>query len=167
MKLGEIAHVDRGISTGNRKLFVMTRSEAEARGLEQFVRPVLNSAREFPKSGRAVVHDGPGREVVLLASTRDVGQHPALKTYLGDVVPRVAIARSAPIAATYTGVPRFVENPDDLVITNSLYRVTPRQPMSKEDIQKLVERLNAAMSKRPAARFAERWTPRQMESLEI
>lgn len=167
MKLGEVAHVDRGISTGNRKVFVMTRAEAHARGLEQFVRPVLNSARDFPKTGRAVVHDGPGREVVLLASARDVEQHPALKKYLGDVVPRVAIARSAPIAATYTGVPRFVENPDDLVVTNSLYRVTPRQPMSKGEVQTLVERLNAAMAKRPSSRFAERWTPRQMEALEI
>lgn len=167
MKLGELAHVDRGISTGNRKLFVMTRADAKARGLERFVRPVLNSAREFPREGRAVVHDGPARDVVLLASSRDVEEHSALREYLGNVVPRVAIARSAPIVATYTGVPRFVENPDGLVITNSLYRVTPRQPMSAQEIRELVERLNAAMSRRPPARFAERWTPRQLESIEV
>lgn len=167
MKLGDIAHVDRGISTGNRKLFIMTRADAKARGFEQFVRPVLNSARDFPKTGPAVVHDSPGREVVLLASARDVEQHPALRKYLGAVLPRVAIARPAPIAATYTGVPRFVANPDGLVITNSLYRLTPRQSMSGEEIQNLVDRLNAAMAKRPASRFAERWTPRQMEALDI
>lgn len=167
MKLGEIAHVDRGISTGNRKLFVMARSEAQARSLEQFVRPVLNSSRDFPKSGRAVVRDNPGREVVLLASVHDVEKHTALRDYLGNTVPRIATARTAPIVATYTGSPRFAENPDGLVVTNSLYRVTPRQPMSTLEIQELVKRLNAAMSRRPASLTGERWTPRQMEDLEI
>ncbi len=167
MKIGEIAHVDRGISTGNRGLFIMTPAEARSRGVEKFVRPVLNSAREFPRSGRAAVYSNPDREVVLLASSRDCEEHAALRDYLGEVGPRVSIARTAPIAAAYTGVPRFVENPDGLIITNSLYRVTPRQPMTPKEIQDLVVRLNTAMASRPAPRNAERWTPRGMESLEI
>lgn len=167
MKLGEIAHVDRGISTGNSALFIMTRARAHEYGLENFVRPVLNSVRDFPKSKPAVVHDHPDREVVLIASARDCAQHAALRAYLRGAVPRVAIVRTSPIAASYTGVPRFVENPDGLVITNSLYRVTPRPPMNKDEIHALVERLNTAMERRERARYAERWTPRQMESLEI
>lgn len=167
MKLGDIARVDRGISTGNHKLFIMSRQDAAERGLDRFVRPVLNSAREIPKSGRAIVRDHPNREVVLLASARDVEDHAVLRNYLGDVAPRISMPRSAPIAVTYTGVPRFVENPDGLVITNSLYRVTPRHPMKQEEIAALVERLNTAMARRPTSGFAERWSPRQLESLEI
>ncbi|MGH7660295.1 MAG: hypothetical protein ACRENA_05165 [Vulcanimicrobiaceae bacterium] len=167
MKLGDIANVGRGISTGNRALFIMTRRQARDHELENFVRPVLNSVRDFPKSGRAVVHDHPDRQVVLIVSARDCEQYTAVRTYLRDVVPRVSIVRTSPIAASYTGIPRFVENPDGLVITNSLYRVTPRHSMSTEQIRDLVARLNAAMGRRSPAQRAERWTPRQMESLEI
>lgn len=167
MKLGDVATVSRGITTGNRKLFVMTRPEARSRGLEKYVRPIVHSARELSQRGNAVVTDHPERLVVVIASVRDYEQDTALRKYLGDEPPRVRSGGSAPIAATYVGTPRFAENPDDLVVMNSLYRISPRQPMTREQIQKLVERLNHATSKLAQRRFAERWTPRQMEALEI
>jgi CBS domain-containing protein len=169
MKLGEIARVARGVVTGNRALFVMSRDAAKERNLEQFARPMLGSVRELPRSGTPVVHDIPEREVVIIASAHDVETNASLKAYLGDVAPRVATAKGPPIVATYVGIPRFVANPDGLVVTNSFYTVTPRQPMSAKEVASLVERLNAAAIKAApkGKQYAERHTPRQMETLEI
>jgi hypothetical protein len=167
MKLGEIARVARGIVTGNRKLYIMTREEAKERDVEQFVKPVLGGSTAFPKTGKPVVRDSPDRHVLLVTSARDVNEFPALRAYLGDVAPKVASVRIAPIAATYVGVPRFVANPDGLVITNSLYTVTPRKKMTAKEIVALVEQLNAAMSKLPRALFGGRYTPRTLEAIEI
>jgi hypothetical protein len=167
VKLGEIARVARGVVTGNRALYIMTREEAKERGLERFVKPVLGGSGAFPKSGKPVVRDIPTRQVLLVASTRDVAEFPTLRDYLGDVSPKVATVRIAPIAATYVGVPRFVANPDGMVITNSLYTVTPREEMSAKEIVVLVERLNAATARLPTPSSAARYTPRTLESLEI
>jgi hypothetical protein len=167
MKLGEIARVARGIVTGNHKLYVMTREEAKVRDLEQFVKPVLGGSVAFPKIGAPIVRDSPDRHVLLVASARDVNEFPALRAYLGGAAPRVATVRLAPIAATYVGVPRFVANPDGLVITNSLYTVTPRKKMTAEEIVSLVEQLNAAMSKLPKSLSGGRYTPRTLEAIEI
>lgn len=167
MKLGEIARVARGVVTGNSKLYIMTRSEATQRQLDRFVKPVIGGAAAFPKDGKPIVRDVPDRKVLLIASVREVAEFPALRAYLGDNSPRLATVRIAPIAATYVGVPRFVTNPDGLVITNSLYTVTPRQTMTTKEVLALVERLNAAMEKLPKQRFAERYSPRTLEALEI
>lgn len=167
MKLGEIARVARGVVTGNSKLFIMTRSEAAERHLERFVKPVLGGTSAFPKDGKPVVHDNPDRKVVLIANAREVAEFPALRAYLGENAPRLAAVRIAPIAATYVGIPKFVANPDGLVITNALYTVTPRQTMSAKEIVALVERLNGAMKIFPKPRVAERFTPRTLESLDI
>jgi hypothetical protein len=166
MKLGEIARVARGVVTGNSALYIMTREEAKERGLEAFVRPVLGGAAAFPKDGTAVVRDAPGRKVLLVANMRDLEEFAALRAYLGGATPRVASVRVAPIAATYVGAPRFVANPDGLVVTNSLFTVTPRHHVAPQDIQALVERLNSA-----AARIAPipgaRYTPRELEAIEV
>ena len=167
MKLGEIARVSRGVATGNRALFVMTREQAKGRGIEAFVKPLLGGATGFPKEGRPVARDHPDREVIIVASRRDVEDNKALKAYLGDVQPRFASVRPAPIAVTYVGVPRFIANPDGLVITNSLFAVNPRQQMSPKEVLALVERLNAATGKWPKPRFAERYSPRQLEGAEV
>ena len=167
MKLGEIARVARGIVTGNRSLYIMTRAEAKERGLEQFVKPVLGGATAFPKSGKPVVRDSPDRLVLVIATTRDVDDFPALRAHFGETSPKVASVRVAPIAATYVGVPRFVSNPDGLVITNSLYTVTPRKSMNQKDIAALVDRLNVAMARLPKKGYAGRYTPKSLEALEI
>ncbi|HEY8296517.1 MAG TPA: hypothetical protein VIG32_00630 [Candidatus Baltobacteraceae bacterium] len=170
MTLGEIARVARGVVTGNSKLFVMTRAKATEHGLEQFVKPVLGGSTAFPKNGIPVVRDGPDRHVLLVVSAADVDRFPALRAYLGGVAPKVVSPRFAPIAASYVGVPRFIANPDGLIITNSLYAVTPRQSMSAKDVVALVERLNettAKLSKPNATGAATRYTPRTLEALEI
>ena len=69
---------------------------------------------------------------------------------------------------TYVGTPRFAANPDGLVVTNSFYTVTPRQPLTAKEVAALVERLNAAAVKSVRkGQYAERRTPRQMETLEV
>ncbi len=145
----------------------MTREEAQERGLESFVKPVLGGSTAFPKNGKPVVRDAPTRKVLLIASARDAQEYPALRAYLGEIAPKVATVRVAPIAATYVGAPRFVANPDGLVVTNSLFTVTPRQSMTAEDILTLVERLNAAAARLSSSQFAGRYSPRTLEALEI
>jgi len=167
MKLGEIARVARGVVTGNSSVFIMSRERARELGIETFVKPILGGARDLPKGESQVARDGESREVVLLASRRDVEEHPKLKAYLGQHEPRLASVRIAPIAATYVGVPRFVFNPDGLVITNALYTVTPRQNLSEKETLQLVERLNRAVANRKKTHFSERLTPRQFDAIEV
>jgi hypothetical protein len=145
----------------------MTRVQAKERGIEAFVKPILGSARNLPKGDLPTVHDDPKREVVLVASRRDVEGHAKLRAYLGDAVPRIANVRSTPIAVTYVGVPRFVANPNGLVVTNALFTATPRQSMTPKEVLALVKQLNAAMSRLPKARFAERRSPRAIEAIDL
>lgn len=167
MTLGEIARVARGVVTGDRALFVMSRARAQELGIENFVKPVMGGARDLPTKSPFVVHDNPGRDVVLLASRRDVEQHPKLRAYLAGREPRLTSVKPAPIAATYVGIPRFVFNPDGLVVTNALYTITPRQNLSVQETLQLVERLNRSMVGRQKGRFAERLTPRQFDALQL
>jgi hypothetical protein len=167
MKLGEVARVARGVVTGNRGIFIMSRDRARELGIEAFVKPILGGVRDFPRGTSQVAHDDEGRKVILIASVRDVEEHSKLKAYLGDQRPKVASVRIAPIAATYVGVPRFVLNPDGLVITNALYSVTPRQNLTEKETLRLVERLNRAMLNMQKPRYAARLTPRQFDAIEI
>ena len=167
MKLGEIARVARGVVTGNRALFVMSRARARELGIEKFVKPVMGGARDLPATAPFVVHDNPARDVILLASRRDVEQHAELRMYLGAREPKLVSVKPAPIAATYVGIPRFIYNPDGLVITNSLYTVTPRQNLSEKETLQLIERLNGTTAKWPKTQFAQRLTPRQFEALDL
>ena len=127
----------------------------------------MGGARDFPAAAPFVVRDNPARDVILLASRRDVEQHAKLRAYLGAREPKLASVKPAPIAATYVGIPRFVYNPDGLVITNALYTVTPRQNLTPEETLRLVERLNRSMVGHHKTRFAERLTPRQFDVLEL
>lgn len=168
MKLGQLVRIARGVVTGNSALFVMTRAQAKERGIEAFVKPILAGKREFPTSGPAVVHNNKDRSVMLVASKRDVEQHPKLQAYLGEVTPKLATVRPSPIAVNYVGHPHFVANPDGLLITNALFTATPLQNMGPEDVLKLVDRLNHAMAARAkGSKFAERFTPRGLEQLEV
>ena len=167
MKLGDIARVARGVVTGDKHAFIMSRTRARELGIEDFVRPVLGSTNDLPRSGSPVVRDHPQRDVILIASLHDVNRHSNLKNYLGDREPKISNVRPAPIAASYTGVPRFAANPDGLVITNALYTVTPRQNLTDQETLHLVERLNRAMAKHPKSARASRLSPRQFDEIEI
>jgi hypothetical protein len=167
MKLGEVIRVARGVVTGNATLFIMTRAEAQRRGIETFVRPILAGKREFPETGPSIVRDSPGRKVMLVASRRDVEQNANLAVYLAGVEPRLSAVRPAPMAVTYVGQPRFVANPDGLLITNALYTATPRQNMTPKEILDLVEQLNLAITSRAKPGPAKRFSPRTLEELMI
>lgn len=164
MKIGDLVRIARGVVTGNAALFIMSRAEAKARGLEDFVRPILAGKREFPTEGAPLVRDTPQRSVILIASRREVEQHPVVRDYLQGVEPKLSTVRPAPIAVSYVGSPRFVANPDGLLVTNALYTATPRQNMTTHEIMALVERLNAAVKNRPGTL---RYSPRQLEQVEI
>jgi len=165
MKLGEVARVSRGLVTGNSKLFVMSREKARRRGLDRFVRPVIAGAREIRATTE--VRDSSDRLVVLLATPRDVETYPALRDYLGDTIPRIGTSGTAPIVATYVGVPHFAANPDGLVVLNSLYRVNPRTTLSPGEIGDLVAKLNVAAAKWPTSRLTSRRSPAEFEALEL
>lgn len=167
MKLGEIARIARGVTTGNREIFIMSRTRARDLGIEAFVKSVLTGVRSIAKDGPQMARDNDRREVVLLASRRDVESHERLRAYLGEHRPRLANVRIAPIAATYTGIPRFISNPDGLVVTNALYTVTPRQDLTDNEVLMLVERLNRAMAGRKDGDFGRRMTPRQFDAIDI
>lgn len=167
MRLGEIARVARGVVTGDAAHFIVSRAEAKRLGIESFTRPVLRSARETAKDRPAVVYDAPDREVIIIAAKRDIDQNPKLKEYLGEMRPRVANVRPSPIAVTYVGVPRFVANPDGLIVTNALFTVTPRKNMTSEDIVALVQRLNDAVSRFDSSGKGKRRSPREIEDIEI
>lgn len=166
MRLGDLARVSRGIATGSRKLYVMTRAEAKERNLERFVRPALVSARELPRWGDPVIRDTSTLNVVLLASKRDIEEYPTLSEYLGDSIPRIASVHASPVISTYTGVPYFVANPDGLIVTNALYCVRPRQSLGDSEIFDLVLRLNDAAAKLPRTTGA-RYSPRALEKLNL
>ena len=167
MKLGELARVARGVTTGNSALFIMTRAQARKVGIESFTRSVIRGSRSFPKDGPPIIYDNPEHEVIVIVSKRDVEEHPKLRAYLGDASPRLASVQTAPIAASYVGIPRFVANPDGLVITNGLFSVTPRQRMAAEEVSTLVERLNTAAARLGKPHGAQRFTPRSLEQIEI
>lgn len=167
MKLGHLVRIARGVVTGNASLFIITRSQAKEHGIEAFVKPILAGKREFPPSGTPIVRNSADRMVMLIASQRDVERNIKLEAYLGDVKPKLATARPAPIAVNYVGRPRFIANPDGLLITNALYTATPLQNMSSAEVLKLVERLNRAMESLPTTRFVTRFSPRAMEQIEI
>jgi hypothetical protein len=165
MKLGEIARVSRGLVTGNTSLFVMTREQAAQHGIDRFVRPVINGAREVKAS--AVLRDRPDRLVVLLATPGDLETYPELRIYLGGTVPRIGTAAASPIVATYVGMPHFAANPDELVVLNSLYRVTPRRSLSSKETSDLVHRLNAAARGWQSEGGTGRRSPAEFQALEI
>lgn len=167
MTVGDMVRIARGISTGNSSLYIMTRAEAKDRGIELFVKPLLGGAMTLPKDGQPVVRDHPDRKVVLMTSRRDVERHPAVAAYLGDAEPKFSQVQPAPIAVTYVGIPRFVANPDGLIITNSLFTATPRQNLGEKEILALVKKLNASTSNMQKGRFAQRYNPREMEALTI
>ena len=146
----------------------MTREKATEHNLLLFVKPVITSVRDLPQIGESVVKDVPALKVILRPSIHEINAHPEIRRYLGTAIPKAAVPRPstlAPIVATYVGIPRFVANPDGLIVTNALYKVIPRREMSQGETRSLVDRLNLAVANLPKPRYAERWTPKQMESL--
>jgi hypothetical protein len=159
--IGSSFRVSRGQVTGDNEFFVLTRERARELRIEEFCIPVISSAREVLSSD-GVVADDPQRRVALqIPRTLDrASAPPALARYLAEGEARgvhrgyIASHRKPwysidyprpPIVATYMArrPPRFARNPEGLGILNVLHGLFPREPMSDDALQTMVERLNA------------------------
>ncbi len=192
MTLGDVARVHRGAVTGGNRYFVMSRREAEERGLAKYVRPVLASADEVFKSDGVLMASS--AEKVVLAPPRSVDLNledsEPLRRYLHEGerlgVPSgyvcshrnpwwfIAFKEPPPIVATYMArqQPMFAANPDGVLILNVLHGVYPRQRLSSLEVRKLVSALNSSRETfRGHGRFyqggLQKLEPHEMEGLPL
>lgn len=182
--LGSLARVHRGQVTGSNAFFVMTKAEAEKRGLRRWAKPAITEGIEILNAG-GVVRDTPARRVIVdLPADLDREAHPAADAWLmeGEAAgidrgyitahrrPWWRVGMTAPpIVASYMArqAPAFALNPDGLVLLNIGHGVWPREGV---DPARLVERLNAARlsftgSGRTYHGGLEKFEPREMEAL--
>jgi adenine-specific DNA-methyltransferase len=182
--LGDLARVHRGQVTGANGFFVMTKTEAEQRGLARWARPAITAASEI-LSAAGVVRDTAERLMVIdLPADLDRAAEPAAAAYLkagekarihrGYIASRRRpwwrLAMPAPpIVASYMArqAPAFALNPDGLVLLNIGHGVWPAEGV---DASVLVERLNKARlsfagSGRTYHGGLEKFEPREMEAL--
>lgn len=188
--LGDVARVHRGFATGANGFFLMTKQQAAARGLSEWVKPVITAAAEILNSG-GVIRDTPERKVLLdLPADFDRGVHPAVDAYLaeGEAVGvhetyicshrkpwfRVAPKAPAPIVASYMArqAPMFALNPDGLLLLNIGHGLYPKEPMTKAQVKALAAALNGARSGfagsgRTYHGGLEKFEPREMEALPV
>lgn len=188
--LGDIARVHRGFATGSNGFFLMTKEQAVARGLTDWVKPAITSAAEILKSG-GVIRDTPERKVLLdLPTDFDRAAHPAVDAYLAEGEAagvhetyicshrkpwfRVAPKAPAPIVASYMArqAPMFALNPDGLLLLNIGHGLYPKQAMTKKQIKALASALNGARSGfagsgRTYHGGLEKFEPREMEALPV
>lgn len=190
VRLGDFATVHRGVVTGRNRFYVMSRGEAEDRGLSNFVRPVLTSAQDVLQS-RGVIHASAVNKVVL-APERNVALELAdsapLLLYLEEGerlgVPSTYICshrrpwwyigarQPPPIVSTYMArqAPAFALNPDGLLILNVIHGIYPKEPLDPAALEQLVGILNSA---RETFRWSgrlyhgglQKLEPREMEAL--
>ncbi|MBA3877506.1 MAG: SAM-dependent methyltransferase [Anaerolinea sp.] len=188
--LGDIARVHRGFVTGGNEFFLMTRADATRRGLSAWVKPAITQASQILTSG-GVIRDTPDLRVVLdLPADFDRSGHPDVDAYLaeGEAAAvnqryitthrrpwwRVGIGTPAPIVASYMArqAPRFALNPDGLALLNIGHGIYPKEPLNDEQVQALVDALNAgragfAGAGRTYHGGLEKFEPREMEALPI
>jgi methylase of polypeptide subunit release factors len=189
-RLGDIARVHRGYVTGDNGFFLMTREEAEARGLAEFCTPTITSASEILGSD-GVIRDTTSLKVVLdLPSDFDRASHPAVDAYLSTGEARgvdkryicshrspwwrVGTGKRPPIVASYMArqAPRFARNPDGVALLNIGHGIHRRVEMTAEELDELASALNEARagfagSGRTYHGGLEKFEPREMEALLI
>lgn len=190
IRLGDFVSVHRGAVTGRNDFFVMSRQEANERGLARFVRPVLTSAKEVLRSSGVIRASQVDR--VVLAPPRDtdvaMAENDALREYLREGerlgVPETYICshrmpwwyigfkEPPPVVATYMArqPPAFAFNPDGIVILNVLHGLYPKIALSKGKLEKFAQTLNRHRHRfGEAGRFyhggLQKLEPRDMEEL--
>lgn len=159
--IGEVFSVSRGQVTGANDFFVMTRAEAEQRGVAAFCTPVIARAEEVLESD-GVIRDALDR-MVALTVPRDlnVRLYPKLAAYIsageaagvhrGYVTSRrrpwyALTFRKPPIVATHMArqAPKFARNPNGLGTLNVVHGFYPRQPIEETALDAVVVELNGA-----------------------
>ena len=165
--IGDLLRVNRGTATGTNAYFALKRERARELGLERHCIPTVTSADEIIAAG-GVLRDSPDLKVVLdLPPTFDRKVDRVVDAYLrsgetatdGKKPPSqgfnasqrrrvwysVGLSRP-PIIATYMArrPPAFAANPDRLGILNIALGLTPKTPLTEEQIALVVAELNAA-----------------------
>jgi SAM-dependent methyltransferase len=164
--IGDLFHVSRGTATGSNAYFVMTAAEAKERGLERLVVPVVNRAEQIMNAGGSLSKGAAGKVVLDIPRSFDRKLAPRVDAYLalgerpgadGLLVSAGSNAQKRtpwfsiglvkpPIVATYMArrPPVFALNPDGLGVLNIAIGITPRVPMTPEQMREVVAALNAA-----------------------
>lgn len=187
--LGAIARVSRGVATGSNGFFVLAKEEAEARGIEGFVRPALTSAEEIFLSDGTVRVSSKTKYVLDIPLTLGDGalSHAALGKYLAEGQKRGASERYLskqrkywwvlspdvpPIVATYMArrPPAFALNPDGAAILNVCHGLYPRIELNSRQLWGLVCYLNGLGEKLDGAGRTyhgglHKFEPREMEAI--
>jgi methylase of polypeptide subunit release factors len=189
--LGSLCRVSRGEVTGANDFFVMTGTEAHDRGLQDYVVPVISSAREVLTAGGLITKERVQK--VLLAPPPDIelgsSEHARLRAYIragersgvhkGYVCRhrepwwRLSIKRP-PLVGTYMArqPPAFALNPDKLAIVNVIHGLYPLEPMPPEQLREFVDYLNTQRHRlRGQGRVyhggLEKFEPRELEAVPI
>lgn len=159
--LGTLFRVSRGQVTGANNFFVMTRHQAQERGIERFCVPVVSSADEVFAAG-GVLRNNPDRRVGLEVP-KDVrlSRFPRLAAYVRAAeeakiheryvpahrTPWYALSfPKPPIVATYMArqAPLFAMNPDRLGLLNIAHGLHPRTALPEAVLDAVVAKLNAS-----------------------
>jgi adenine-specific DNA-methyltransferase len=187
--LGAIARVSRGVATGSNEFFILTKEDAEARGIEAFVRPALTSAEEILLSNGTFRVSSKTKYVLDIPLTLggEALSHPTLGKYLAEGQRRGASERYLsrqrkywwvlspvvpPIVATYMArrPPAFALNPDGAAILNVCHGIYPRIELNSRQLCGLVRYLNGLGEKLDGAGRTyhgglHKFEPREMEAI--
>ncbi len=191
-KLGELFRVHRGMATGANDFFVMPATEATAKGLDQWVRPVLCKAKDLPR-GVVALNRSPTGAVILcahpetnLADTKNAAlRKHVLEGEKKQLHERFLCAhrkqwwslgspQPPPIIVTYMGrgAPRFALNRGQLLILNTFHGLYPTGRLSARDLKQAVARLNEAAASmvgqgRTYQGGLEKFEPRELEMVNL
>ncbi|HTW83953.1 MAG TPA: methyltransferase [Candidatus Sulfotelmatobacter sp.] len=164
--IGDLFRVTRGTATGSNEFFALTPDRAKVLGVAKYGVPTVTRAEDII-AANGVLWRRPDLKIVLnIPKTLRRQDDPALDAYLktgersdeqGLVVSAGSNAQKRnpwwvlnvarpPIVATYMArrPPAFARNPDQLGILNIAIGLTPKVPMSEEQMRTAVDALNAA-----------------------
>ncbi len=163
-KLGDLFRVSRGTATGANKYFVLDHAVARHEGLEEFLIPVLSSARELRINQQVLTAPHVTKGLLLFPRSLDRTRHLAVDKYIkrgevaddtGAAVCDRTLARTRkpwwsvqpsvpPIVVSYMArkAPRFYINRDSLPILNIAHGLFPKCKLSDKEFEQIVTELN-------------------------